>query len=88
MASALEIMNKAYKVRDTIQSYFPPGVKVWSPHFIHSSVRFRVKYRNKPIFYAEITYEQITKMCLEQVVSIVMVRLTAQILERYTDLVK
>lgn len=88
MASALEIMDKAYKVRDTIQSYFPPGVKVWSPHFIHSSVRFRVKYRNKPIFYAEITYEHITKMCVEQVVNIVMVRLTAQMLERYTDLDK
>ena len=88
MASALEIMDKAYKVRDVIQNYFPPGAKVWAAHFIHRSVTFRVKYRNRPIFYAEITYEQITKMCLEQVVSIVMVRLTAQILERYTDLVK
>ena len=88
MASALEIMDKAYKVRDAIQNYFPPGAKVWAPHFVHNSVRFRVKYRNRPIFYAEITYEQINKMCLEQVVSIVMVRLTAQILERYTDLVK
>ena len=84
MASALEIMDKAYKIRDAIQHYFPPGVKVWSPHFIHSSVRFRVKYRNKPIFYAEITYEQITEMCVEQVVNIVMVRFTAQMLELYT----
>lgn len=88
MASALEIMDKAYKVRDAIQNYFPTSVKVWAPHFVHNSVRFRIKYRNRPIFYAEITYEQITKMCLEQVVSIVMVRLTAQILERYTELVK
>ena len=88
MASALEIMDKAYKVRDTIQSYFPPSVKVWSPHFIHSYVRFRVKYRNKPIFYAEITYKQITEMRVEQVVNIVMVRLTAQMLERYTNLDK
>ena len=88
MASALEIMNKAYKVHDIIQNYFPPCVKVWPPHFTDSSVRFRIKYRNKPIFYAEITYEQITKMCVEQVVNIVMCRLTAQVLERYTDLDK
>ena len=88
MASALEIMNKAYRVHDIIQNYFHPCVKVWSPHFTDSSVRFRVKYRNKPIFYAEITYEHITKMCVEQVVNIIMVRLTTQMLERYTDLDK
>lgn len=88
MGSALELMDRAYKVRDAIQNYFPPSVKVWAPHFIHSSVRFRVKYRNKPIFHAEVTYEQITKMRLEQVINIVMVRLTAQMLERYTELDK
>lgn len=88
MGSALELMNKAYKVHDAIQNYFPPSVQVWVPYFIDSSVRFRVKYSNKPIFRAEVTYEQITKMRVEQVVNIVMVSLTAQMLERYNNLDK
>ena len=32
----------------------------------YGSVRFRVKYKTEPIFYAEITYEQITKMSVNQ----------------------
>ena len=46
MASALELMNRAYKVHDAIQNYFPPSVQVWVPYFIDGSVRFRVKYSN------------------------------------------
>lgn len=82
MSSALEIMDKAYKVRNIIQYNLPPMAKVWAPCFGYGSVRFRVKYKTEPIFYAEITYEQITKMSVNQAGYFVMIRLTTQMLER------
>lgn len=82
MSSALEIMDKAYKVRTIIQYNLPPMAKVWAPLFGCSYVRFRVKYKNIPVFYTEITYEQITKLSVNQAGYFVMIRLTAQMLER------
>lgn len=82
MSSALEIMDKAYKVRAIIQHNLPPIAKVWEPCFGYNSVRFRVKYKTKPIFYTEITYEQITKLSVNEVGYFVMIRLTSQMLER------
>lgn len=78
----VEIMDKAYKVRNIIQHSLPPMVRVWPPYLSYDSVRFRVKYKTMPVFFAELTYNQIVKMPVEESAMFTMLHLTKQMLER------
>lgn len=82
MSSALEIMDRAYKVRTIIQYCLPPMARVWAPCFSGGTVRFRVKYKTMPLFTSELTYDQIVKMPVQETAYFTMLHITKQMLER------
>lgn len=85
MSSAIEIMDKAYKIRTIVQHNLPPMARVWAPYFSNGSVRFRVRYKTMPVFVAELTYNQIVKMPVQEAACFTMLHITKQMLERIEE---
>ena len=80
-----ELMERAYEIRTLIQHNLPPMARVWAPMYSGGVMKFRVKYKTMPIFYAELTYNQIMKMPMYEAACFSMLHITKQMLERLEE---
>ncbi len=80
-----EIMEKAYHVCAYVRSYVPPICRVWAPLYSGGYIKIRMKFKDHPIYWAELTYKQVLAMNTDAAAAMVVRRFMTQMLERIDE---